>query len=376
MGFFKIFTCYFFFINKIYSFKWNTIKTNIVLSSKNKLDIDAETKYNLNWHIIGEKKDFIPNKLYKITIFNNDYVIWYYNSTYYAMDNYCSHRGASLANGKLTDNNVICPYHGYEFNSDGILCKVPGLKFTNTKCHNQLTYNIVELNDWIYLNTISKELYNCTKINIYQEPEADNITFSRILLNMPFNTYGRLVSENSLDIMHIGFVHSFGNKESPSPITEQKPYLVKDYPFHYKNVYTYTSGKDSMAKSVFSTDNLIIENEFILPHTTIARVKFGNFTSTVVTNTLPINNTHSKLFVKTYRNFWNSIYNTLFDDIYNSLGDKLTKDMMYNTVIQDKSVVENIKLKYADGKFNMKFDKLQNVYRTFYRKLINNITVN
>ena len=122
--------------------------------------------------------------------------------------------------------------------------------------------------------------------------------------------------------------------------------------------------------------HLIIENEFILPHTTIARVKFGNFTSTVVTNTLPINNTHSKLFVKTYRNFWNSIYNTLFDDIYNSLGDKLTKDMMYNTVIQDKSVVENIKLKYADGKFNMKFDKLQNVYRTFYRKLINNITVN
>ena len=33
-----------------------------------------------------------------------------------------------------------------------------------------------------------------------------------------------------------------------------------------------------------------------------------------------------------------------------------------------KVVVENIDMKYMDGKFNMKFDKLQNTYKSFYKK--------
>ena len=372
----------FFFLNNIIQLNTlkNRIQTKIINNYKlfNNLNTVCETdiKYNLNWHIIGEKKDFIPNKLNKISIFNNDYLVWFDDLKYYAMDNHCSHRGASLYLGELKDNNVICPYHGYEFNKNGKLFKIPGLNFTEKNCYNQLTYNVIELNDWVYMNTISKELYEPNKINIYEEPEANDCSFSKITLNVPFNAYGRIVTENSLDVMHIGFVHTFGNRENPSPITENPPKLVNDSLYHYKSVYTYNSGKDSMAKSIFSTDNLIIENEFILPHTTVARVKFGNYTSTVITNVLPINNTNSKLFIKTYRNFWNSKDISLFDNLYNSVGDKITKDMMYNTVIQDKNVVENIKQKYAYGKFNMKYDKLQNVYRTFYKRLINDIKEN
>ena len=46
---------------------------------------------------------------------------------------------------------------------------------------------------------------------------------------------------------------------------------------------------------------------------------------------------------------------------------------MYNTVSQDKSVVENIDMRYKEGKFNMKFDKLQNSYKTFYKRFIKDI---
>jgi phenylpropionate dioxygenase-like ring-hydroxylating dioxygenase large terminal subunit len=355
-------------------FKNSFIKKNIYLTPKNDINNDnLDKNYNLNWHIIGESKNFIENNLYKITIFDNDYLVWKHNSSFYAMDNYCSHRGASLYHGKLKNNTVICPYHGYEFNKDGILCKVPGLNFTNNNCHNQNTYNVVELNDWIYLNIISKKIYEPFNINIYQEPEAYNKTFSQITLNVDFHSYGRIVSENSLDVMHIGFVHSFGNSENPSPITEIPPHLMNDYPYHFKTIYTYNSGKDSMAKKIFLENNLIIENEFILPHTTIARVKFGNHVSTIVTNTLPVNSTYSKLFIKTYRNFWNPDDDTLFSMIVNNIGNTVTKDLMYNTVMEDKKIIEEIKLKYAYGKFNMKYDKLQNVYRTLYKRLIHNI---
>jgi hypothetical protein len=100
----------------------------------------------------------------------------------------------------------------------------------------------------------------------------------------------------------------------------------------------------------------------VLPHTTVARVFFGNSISTVITFALPINERQSKLFVKTYRNFWP-----------NPLGDYMTENMMRNTMLQDKLVVENIDVRYLEGKFNMKYDKLQNVYKTFYKKWVHRL---
>lgn len=364
---------------------------------------DIETKYNLNWYVIGEKKNFKNNKLYKVKIWDNDYLVWKNNTNYYAMDNYCSHRGASLSLGKIINNNIMCPYHGYEFNHEGKLCKVPGLNFVNTTVHNQNVYEVIEKNGWVYFNTVDKILYNrfynelkdnynnelkdnCDEnINnynndsnkkikdIYEEPESFDDNFRSIFINLNFNTYGRIVSENSLDVMHIGFVHTFGNSENPAPIYENPPYLVGDYPYHYKTEYYYESGKDSIARKVFGIKRLTIENEFILPHTTIARVIFGNFTSTVITTTLPINNTSSNLYVKTYRNFWNND-NLFYGGIIKYFGDIATTIMMKNTVMQDKDIIENIKLSNMDGKYNMKYDKLQNVYRSLYKQLIKNIT--
>lgn len=358
----------------------NNLKKNKFIYCYNDIqnikESENEDKYNLNWYVISEKNNLKNNKLYKFKIWNNDYVVWKNNDNYYGMDNYCSHRGASLSLGKIINNNVMCPYHGYEFNNKGVLCKVPGLNFSNTNVHNQNTYEIFEKNNWIYLNTINKIFYNTSEINIYQEPESTDENFRSIFLNLNFNTYGRLVSENSLDIMHIGFVHTFGNSKNPAPLNETPPYLVGDYPYHYKSEYYYESGENSMARKIFGVERLIIENEFILPHTTIARIIFGNLTSTVITNTLPLNNTNSDLFVKVYRNFWisNNKY-SIIGKIINYFGDLITIIMMHNTVMQDKGVIENIDLKYMDGKFNMKYDKIQNVYRTLYKKLIKNITI-
>jgi len=61
------------------------------------------------------------------------------------------------------------------------------------------------------------------------------------------------------------------------------------------------------------------------------------------------------------------------DKINQIIGDYFTKKIMWDTVLQDKSVIEGIRLENADGKFNMKYDKLSNTYRTFYKKLIHRV---
>jgi len=321
-------------------------------------NLSEQDMFDLQWYVIGEKKDFIANKPNKVTVWDNNYVVWKNsNNTYVALDDACPHKGASLSCGKVTNGNIMCPYHGYEFNDKGILEKVPGICFTPSEVYNLKKYDIVEKNGWVYMNTMLNK-GNFTE-NIFVEEDA--FTDSKVVyLNVDFNAYSRLVSENSLDVMHIAYVHTFGNAENPNPTDEDPPKEVGK--FHYKTTYKYISGKKSMAKRVFKMDDITIENEFILPHTTIARVYFGEFVNTVVTFALPISDTKTKLFIKTYRNFWD-----------NGLGDMVSEYMMYNTVIQDKFVVENIDMRFKEGKFNMKFDKLQNTYKTFYKKFIKDL---
>lgn len=338
-------------------------------------ELTDQNKFDLAWYVIGTPNSFSKNKLNKITIWNKNYVVWKDSeNNFHALDDVCSHKSASLARGKLINDTVMCPYHGYKFNNNGTLVTVPGINFQHSCIHDVKKYKIVNKNGWIYLNTfegthnIVASSYNQDNFteNIFVEEEAIDNKFNPVYLNMNFKCYSRVLSENSLDVMHIGFVHTFGNSENPAPTFEDPPKLINDYPYHFKTSYLYEAGRKSMAKKVFLFNNLTIENEFILPHTTVARVKFGELISTVITFALPINMTHSELFVKTYRNFWNE------NDVAKLIGDQITYQMMYQTMLQDKYVVESIAENCEDGKFNMKFDKLQNTYVSLYKKLVHN----
>jgi phenylpropionate dioxygenase-like ring-hydroxylating dioxygenase large terminal subunit len=323
-------------------------------------DLTEQDKFDLQWYVIGKKSDFTRNRPKKIQVWNTNYVIWRNeNGSLVALDDVCPHKGAALSSGKIYDNNVVCPYHGYEFNDEGTLTKVPGICFKPSPIYDIKKYNVIDKNGWVYLNTYYANSSSNLMVSghtIYTEPELGD-GCAVVHLDMEYNCYSRILSENSLDIMHIAFVHTFGNKNRPNPTKEIPPRLVG--PNHYRSRYFYEAGGDSIAKKVFGVKDLIIENEFILPHTTVARVKFGDQVSTVITFALPLGDNKSKLFVKTYRNFWD-----------NQLGYAITKNTMYNTMLQDKLVVESIDRRFMDGKFNMKFDKLQNTYKAFYKRFI------
>jgi len=234
----------------------------------------------------------------------------------------------------------------------------------------------MEKNGWVYLNTKMTPLdllrFPLQTQFIYEEPESHDESFSSALFHKVFRAYGRVVSENSLDVMHIAYVHTFGNKNHPSPVSEVPPYEVGDYPNHYKTKYDYLAGDDSIAKKMYSTKTLQIENEFVIPHLTVARVLFDEKISTIITFATPHNSTHTTLYVKTYRNFWYNKDRSLYSLLYNFIGNVVTKMMMENTVEQDRSVVEGIYFDKQNGKFNMKYDKLQSVYKQKYKQLLEN----
>jgi len=363
IGLFNIVTTYAMMFNRNIYTKM-TINNKITDFPKlNYRDLTEQDKYDLQWYVIGKKTDFLVNKPIKATIWNKNYVVWKNkDNILIGLDDVCPHKGASLSKGKICNKHIVCPYHGYEFDENGVLDKVPGISFQPSNIYDVSKYTVIEKNGWVYLNTFSDiaKIDNSTGLpfidNIFTEPEIER-NDTVVFLEMDFNCYSRILSENSLDVMHIGFVHTFGNKENPAPIETHPPKLVGIN--HYKTSYLYEAGENSFARKIFGVKDLRIENEFILPHTTVARVIFGDYVSTVVTFALPISENKSKLFVKTYRNFW-----------HNQIGDMVTENWMFNTMLQDRGIVENIDKRFMDGKFNMRFDKLQNTYKTFYKRFI------
>jgi len=339
----------------------------LISKSVEKVSLSPQERYDLSWYVVSETRD-VDERPKKVTVWGKDYVIWKTSDNKYnALEDVCSHRGVELSRGCIVDNEIQCPYHGYHFSGTGNLTKVPGLNFIPSPVYNVPRFSLVEKHGWLYLNTnpipwnITDFQMDILNNNIFLEPEALDKNMSVVLLNKDFNTYGRLVSENSLDIMHIGYVHTFGNKERPSPTYEDPPKIIGM--FHFKTSYLYESGKKSMIKKIFNIDKIDVENEFVLPHSTVARVKFGDgLVNTVITSACPINSTATKLFVKSYRNFFHGF-----------IFDKIFEKLMEDTLLQDKNVIEGIDLKNMDGKFNMKYDKLQNVYRSMYKQFINRI---
>jgi phenylpropionate dioxygenase-like ring-hydroxylating dioxygenase large terminal subunit len=268
----------------------------------------------------------------------------------YAIDDVCSHKGASLSLGSINNNCITCPYHGYEFDGYGSLCYVPGINFTKSNKYNIPAYMTSILgNDFVLLNTNSSNMIPPILPFIKEFNEPDLLVIDNSII---YDANYKHIVKNSLDIMHIAYVHTFGNKKRPNPISYNKPRRINHN--HWGIKYVYETGENSMAKSLFGIDELIVENEFIYPYITIARVKFGEYLNTVITSTLPISKNKTQLIVKTFRNYW-----------HNPVGDWIQYQMMKKTMLEDKKIVESINKDFKDNGYYMKYDTLEYIYDTF-----------
>jgi phenylpropionate dioxygenase-like ring-hydroxylating dioxygenase large terminal subunit len=285
--------------------------------------------------------------------------------------------------GETCKNTITCPYHGYIFDgSNGELVEIPKLEYINSELHNIDCFKVVEKGDIIYFNTIpikNEEMKNKIDENmIFIEPEYFDKEQRSVCLQEDFEHYAKFVTVNSLDICHIGFVHTFGNKKNPNPLHNSKVLKMSEIDNHYKIIYKYIAGEKSLVNKVYKFENIIVENEYILPHSTVARVLFGNFSSTIITHALPISKFKTKLFVKAYRNYWsyslnnNTNFNLLYPLLYliNIFGDKFTENTMYTTLKQDKEIIDNIDKKdyiSMHGKFSIVYDIFSNHYKNNYK---------
>ena len=64
----------------------------------------------------------------KVRMLGQDFVVFRDSSgKANCLSNTCTHRGGSLAGGKMNGDCIQCPYHGWEFTGEGECTRIPSL---------------------------------------------------------------------------------------------------------------------------------------------------------------------------------------------------------------------------------------------------------
>jgi phenylpropionate dioxygenase-like ring-hydroxylating dioxygenase large terminal subunit len=134
-----------------------------------------------------------------------------------AIDNTCIHRGAALVNGIVNGECIVCPYHGWQFRSDGNCVKIPAnLPTANIpKAAKMQTYPVREKYGWVWLFIGNGEPGEIPDLPNF--PEVTSGKLRSIQGEFNWNANYERVIENGLDFAHAPFVHagSFGNPDLP-----------------------------------------------------------------------------------------------------------------------------------------------------------------
>jgi nitrite reductase (NADH) small subunit len=70
-----------------------------------------------------------PGSGKKIELGRREIAVFQFNGEFYAIDDFCPHRGAPLSEGFLEAGKVFCPWHCFDFNlQSGECTTVPSLR--------------------------------------------------------------------------------------------------------------------------------------------------------------------------------------------------------------------------------------------------------
>ena len=96
--------------------------------------------------IVGKTADISPGNMIKASIDGKEILITNIDDKYYAIDDSCTHSGASLSEGKINGCIITCGWHTAEFN-----CKTGELLKFPAKIKNLTSYNVTVESDNIFV---------------------------------------------------------------------------------------------------------------------------------------------------------------------------------------------------------------------------------
>ena len=171
------------------------------------------------WHPVAQSQEVVTAPL-PVQLLEQPLVLWRNaEGLVQAFNDRCPHRGARLSMGHVENNNLECPYHGWQFTSGGQCVKVPAVPdFVPPPSQCVKSFEVAEAYGlvWVRLDPSDSQLPAFAA-------EAD--TYLRKVNCGPYDVAASAprIIENFLDMSHFGFVHEgwLGSRDATAIATYQ-----------------------------------------------------------------------------------------------------------------------------------------------------------
>jgi phenylpropionate dioxygenase-like ring-hydroxylating dioxygenase large terminal subunit len=152
------------------------------------------------WHPVAYATE-VKEKPFSVTLMGHPLVIFRGANGFGILEDRCPHRNVPLSSGKVSGGVIACPYHGWEFQSDGQCTKVPGA--ATCPAVSARAFPVVERAGliWTSLASVPDDFP-------VLPPEIEDETQDRFWWHLPVSPIRVLDAiENLLDPMHSYFLH-------------------------------------------------------------------------------------------------------------------------------------------------------------------------
>ncbi|MGB9695573.1 MAG: Rieske 2Fe-2S domain-containing protein [Caldisericaceae bacterium] len=156
------------------------------------------------WYAVLSSHD-VKDKPVGVTRFGEKLVFWRgKDNSVNCIADKCAHRGASLSLGKIVDEHIQCPFHGFQYDGSGRVVEIPA-NGKNTPVPPNFkvnSYKAIEKYDFVWVWYGNSEPQG--------EPRFfDDIDGSFVYSEFtdPWKTHYSRCIENQLDVVHLPFVH-------------------------------------------------------------------------------------------------------------------------------------------------------------------------
>lgn len=176
------------------------------------------------WHVVGFSTDFEQETIYPVRLLERDLIAWRSaDGQIHVWEDLCIHRGARLSKGWIKNDQVVCPYHGWEYDGGGRCTLMPAapdetpMKKARAFPHEaRERYGFV----WVCMGEPTAD------IPVF--PHWDDASVLKVHSGpYIYNANGFRAIENFIDASHFPFVHAGLNGVMDKP-DKLEPYTVDE----------------------------------------------------------------------------------------------------------------------------------------------------
>ncbi len=337
----------------------------------------------LGWYAVRNSCGLKNEELYFFSMFNEPLVLYRdKNSRPRCIKDLCPHRGASFQGGQFNSGEIVCPYHGGRFSSEGnctnldrITCQhIIDSNYNNyAKKIHLYQYPCVEKDGYIYIYYTGKAKTNLNEFDLKESlddsiPDSYGFRTSEYAYEevyVDFKCDWARIIENHLDILHIFWIHgeTIPDKDvNRQVITSFNQDITRDSR-HIESKYNH---KDK-SKGEFITLKFIPPGRVLIYKGSPETARYIQ-----VLDHIPLANNRARVIVRHYRKFLkNKFITKLF--IFKLLQHRIFYKIFSEDYLVLKTQTFNQQMGYIK-KDNIKLlgeDKMIQYYWDWYQNALN-----